>query len=1389
MKKIAKITFFVFFIYVFNVWAYNYNYNFKDTTDNPVETDSSQAGGKLDYNIKMKAWINDNNTLTAKIEKYDGSKFDSGKMYFQKDSNSNLDNNIIMDKDVSNNDYSITFITEQTLNDIDANWSNNKMVLYARYENSNGYAWAGPIEIERTISNINGNIQVYIEPSEARLEGAQWRSEISAGANNWTEWYDSNVKVDNLKPGETRIQFKPISERWKTPQETTVTIREGQTTTTRATYIFSISSIHVTIEPESAILAGAKWRVEIGDDVWTTYYDSGMTIPGFPPGPVNIQYKGLNGWDSPDIQTVVVTESEAAIASGMYCKQIADPPEQIIVSKGDDTSFIFIDWEDLFCVTQYTVFRNTEDVFGSSDLLAVVESSQYVDKTANPGQKYYYWVKSEYLDYGTGDYSLSDHGFTKIKSPENVVAGDGDHFDKTRITWALSAGADSYEIFRNTDTNPDSAELIATVDTTSYDDTSADPLKKYFYFVKAKNDNSRSDYSNYDEGYTDLQAPEGVMATDGTFFDKVIVTWNKVKGAIGYIVGIKEYDTKKRSDSTIMESVGPVETSFEHLTGDCGKRYWYYVIAYNKHGQSITSSVDSGYREMAKPSISIDSCSNDSIVRIKWNNVDSARYYHVYRSISDDFSKATKISPESGLIGNYFDDVTSNRMYFYWVVAHNDYTSSVSAPVEGGNDLCTVNIEPIYSEFDYNGGNGDITITASSSYNWHAISNVDWISISSSSNGFGSSILSYELAENTSLEQRKGSITIGNKIFNIAQEGKPKLTLKVDKQGIGKVKINGNLCLLPWQERFVMNERICLEPVPEDNWDFNYWVKSDGVDSDDNLCFNITEETTITGVFGIEKYTLSLSIDGGNGKVIIDDSTELDFPVSDTFERGKVVILKAIGVNNSNFLKWTGDVEGIENPLDNPTTVIIDKDKNITAKFEEVGGWITEITTVGVDYGGQYVSTISIGVLPGDETKIPAAPLPPAFSVSSEIIDLPDWSSQLATSTSKAGAEEYSWVISINPHGNQGAPDDRTAITSWKSESLNPEGYYEILKGYDGNGEVAVADMRSITSMEITGGDTSQYFTIIWKSKKDNGYAERITIKAEAENLGGQYQRSISIGIGEKSSIPAPPCPPNFSTDMYILPDWTSMNSVDIKAIIEQIADEEITYSWVVAVNPHGNMGSPLDDATTILSWKADEFYPYSNVNYIMKKGYDLSGDTVIADMRKITSLEVTGGNSYQYFTIIRTTKQIVEEQIKCIEITLMPGWNLISIPLIAEDNSLESMFPDASVAYEYSNGGYISVDKITPGHGFWISVDKEVTYEICGKPFVSYTKTLSNSWHLMGTTYNENEAVVPESDVEDCLEVMYIYENGSYTMSYDIEMGQGFWIRAKEECVFKLGQ
>ena len=115
-----------------------------------------------------------------------------------------------------------------------------------------------------------------------------------------------------------------------------------------------------------------------------------------------------------------------------------------------------------------------------------------------------------------------------------------------------------------------------------------------------------------------------------------------------------------------------------------------------------------------------------------------------------------------------------------------------------------------------------------------------------------------------------------------------------------------------------------LTATPSDEWQFIEW-KGDLTGNDNPKEITIDKAKTVTAVFVKKKYPLTVEIEG-EGTVA---EKIIKAGVSTDYNSGTIVELTATPSDEWQFIEWTGDLTGTENPKE----IIIDKAKTVTAVF------------------------------------------------------------------------------------------------------------------------------------------------------------------------------------------------------------------------------------------------------------------------------------------------------------------------------------------------------------------------------------------------------------------------------------------------------------------------
>ncbi|MCX7015094.1 MAG: FG-GAP-like repeat-containing protein [Candidatus Sumerlaeota bacterium] len=155
--------------------------------------------------------------------------------------------------------------------------------------------------------------------------------------------------------------------------------------------------------------------------------------------------------------------------------------------------------------------------------------------------------------------------------------------------------------------------------------------------------------------------------------------------------------------------------------------------------------------------------------------------------------------------------------------------------------------------------------------------------------------------------------------------------LTLDRTGQGSVKVNGNQVTPPWTGRFLENQVVTLEPVPDPFWHFlNYTGDVIGsavpehlaMDGDKNVTLNFVDvEPFIVDVFKAGTGSGSLKVNG--------QETSLPWQGKYPSDQATSITLEAVPNPGSYFMNWSGDLSGSFNP----DQLRVDSDKQVTATF------------------------------------------------------------------------------------------------------------------------------------------------------------------------------------------------------------------------------------------------------------------------------------------------------------------------------------------------------------------------------------------------------------------------------------------------------------------------
>jgi hypothetical protein len=144
------------------------------------------------------------------------------------------------------------------------------------------------------------------------------------------------------------------------------------------------------------------------------------------------------------------------------------------------------------------------------------------------------------------------------------------------------------------------------------------------------------------------------------------------------------------------------------------------------------------------------------------------------------------------------------------------------------------------------------------------------------------------------------------------------------------------------------------------------------------------------------------------------------------------------------------------------------------------------------------------------------------------------------------------------------------------------------------------------------------------------------------------------------------------------------------------------------------------------------------------------------------------------------------------VDVPLQVGWNLISNPLALPDSLslVPSLFPSAAsgTAYGFSTaGGYLPVDTVHPGSGYWAKFPAPVVQRLEGPPAYMDTVHVARGWNIIGSvsTPVETSAVL---SVPAGLRTSLFYGYGpGYFPVEQIAAGSACWVKVATDGLLLL--
>jgi hypothetical protein len=220
-----------------------------------------------------------------------------------------------------------------------------------------------------------------------------------------------------------------------------------------------------------------------------------------------------------------------------------------------------------------------------------------------------------------------------------------------------------------------------------------------------------------------------------------------------------------------------------------------------------------------------------------------------------------------------------------------------------------------------------------------------------------------------------------------------------------------------------------------------------------------------------------------------------------------------------------------------------------------------------------------------------------------------------------------------------------------------------------------------------------------------------------------------------------------------------------------------------------------LPDLEVVLRWRVPSSFP-PDMRVVIDE-VDAQGEPVVgglhANLLRETELTIPAGTvRYLVFRYGAGTTTV--------DLSLLPGWNLVSLPIVPEPSDVESVFADTAVLSRSSSGSprveegrgtvyagavwrwdaarevYTAVDTMTALEGVWLYVDSAVVIRIPGAPLESTDLKwpCHRGWNLVGPPVGmpmPDEALIHDR----CW--TWDAEAAAYISTRTLSVKKGYWL------------
>ncbi len=144
------------------------------------------------------------------------------------------------------------------------------------------------------------------------------------------------------------------------------------------------------------------------------------------------------------------------------------------------------------------------------------------------------------------------------------------------------------------------------------------------------------------------------------------------------------------------------------------------------------------------------------------------------------------------------------------------------------------------------------------------------------------------------------------------------------------------------------------------------------------------------------------------------------------------------------------------------------------------------------------------------------------------------------------------------------------------------------------------------------------------------------------------------------------------------------------------------------------------------------------------------------------------------------------------VELSLKAGWNMVSVPVAPEDNSVSAVFPGVAAVFTWDpvSRSYIVPSTIEPDTGYWVAVIEDGNITVSGVPIETWTTDIKAGWNMIGSLITSTSIADPNDDPDGSVQPFAYWWDPvtrTYILTTIIEPTKGYWVASVQDCTLTV--